>query len=246
MGGGGSPFGKPASKPSPFEADKARKGREDLSAGQTTGETPVSSNSPMSVSSQPMPGAFGTRPAGMGPQTIAGIQTAGMPFDNGSALAVAPKMESPSAEFATHNATLDVDAIREAVLQAMEAGGSQMLVHALEEGEWSGEGSQVSIQVGMSQSMIELSYTREQEKLSCQAATQVAGRAVKVRLVGGATISAEVKPRRAGTAQNAAQNVNQATGGESIKTRAAGEPVVQRMMEKFGAEIRIVMDRSER
>jgi hypothetical protein len=31
-----------------------------------------------------------------------------------------------------------------------------------------------------------------------------------------------------------------------MKTRAADEPVVKRMMEKFGAEIRIVMDRSER
>ena len=32
---------------------------------------------------------------------------------------------------------LDLDAIREAVLQAMETDGSQMLVHALEEGHWS-------------------------------------------------------------------------------------------------------------
>ena len=32
IGGGSSPFGQPASKPSPFEADKARKGREDMSA----------------------------------------------------------------------------------------------------------------------------------------------------------------------------------------------------------------------
>ncbi len=86
--------------------------------------------------------------------------------------------------------------------------------------------------------MIELSYTREQEKLSNQAATRVAGRTVKVRLVGGATTSAEVKPRRSSAPQTA--------GGESIKTRAADEPVVKRMMEKFGAEIRIVMDRSER
>jgi hypothetical protein len=167
----------------------------------------------------------------MGPQSAAPAQAASTPFDNGSALAVAPRMESPST-------TLDVDAIREAVLQAMQAGGSQMLVHALEEGRWSGEGSQVTIQVEMSESMIELSYTREQEKLSNQAATRVAGRTIKVRLVGGATAPPEGKPRRSSAAQTASS--------ESIKTRAAGEPVVQRMMEKFGAEIRIVMDRSER
>ena len=67
----------------------------------------------------------------------------------------------------------------------MESGGSQMLVHALEEGEWSGEGNLVSVQVSMSEAMIGVSYTREQEKLSNQAASQAAGRAVKVRLVGG-------------------------------------------------------------
>jgi hypothetical protein len=35
-------------------------------------------------------------------------------------------------------------------------------------------------------------------------------------------------------------------GSDSIKTRAAEESVVKRMMEKFGAEIRIVMDRTEK
>jgi hypothetical protein len=118
-----------------------------------------------------------------------------------------------------------------------------MLVHALEEGEWSAEGNVVSVQVGMSEAMIGVSYTREQEKLSCQAASKAAGRAVKVRLVGG-TLSgkagppAEAKPRPAGAERTAASG--------SLKTRAAEEPVVKRMMEKFGAEIRMVMDRSER
>ncbi len=186
---------------------------------------------------------------------MAGVQI-GTPYDNGSALATAPQRESPEAaaafnaaltetQSAALSAGLDVDAIREAVLEAMGTGGSQMLVHALEEGNWSGEGNQVSIQVEMSQSMIELSYTREQERLSNQAATRVAGRAVKVRL-GGAGAPAEARTRRASTAEGKQAEGKQAAGGESIKTRAAGEPVVKRMMEKFGAEIRIVMDRSER
>lgn len=229
--GGGSPFGKPASKPSPFEADKARKGREDLSAADAR---------PTAQSSQPVPGALEARPAAVG--TIGSIQASS---DDG-ALAVATQMENTGTDLnilnatgeASMNATLDVDAIREAVLQAMESGGSQMLVHALEEGAWAGEGNAVSIQVAMSASMIELSYTREQERLSNQAATRVAGRAVKVRLAAGAVSSAEVRPRRTHAAQG--------SGSESIKTRAAGELVVKRMMEKFGAEIRIVMDRSER
>ncbi len=246
MGGGaGSPFGQPSSKPSPFEADKARKGREDLSAGPepaTTSSAPsgiaTTSNSPVSFNRQPMPGAFGGAPVfapAMGPQPVfsAGSSAqSNVPFDNGGALAVAPRMESSS------SAALDVNAIREAVLQAMETGGSQMLTHALEEGHWTGEGNQVSIQVQMSSGMIELSYTKDQEKVANQAATQVAGRMVKVRLLAGATTAAEVTPRQSSASR---------TGGSAnIKTKAADEPVVKRMMEKFGAEIRIVMDRSER
>jgi DNA polymerase-3 subunit gamma/tau len=235
IGGGASPFGQPASKPSPLEADKARKGREDLSIGP---QAPATASLPLSQSSQPVPIAFGSRLPAMGPQTAPAIQAAGsMAFDNGSALAIAEAQGNAALPAAGAQA-LDVDAIREAVLQAMETGGSQMLVHALEEGRWSGEGNKVSIQVEMSEGMIELSYTREQEKLSNQAASRAAGRAVKVRLVSGGAGAAEVKPRQS--------RVPRAGSSESIKTRAAEEPVVKQMMEKFGAEIRIVMDRSER
>jgi DNA polymerase-3 subunit gamma/tau len=230
IGGGASPFGQPVSKPSPFEADKARKDREKMSAAPDSATLGVApSSGPMGISGQPMPGTFGPGIRAMGPQAIPAPGV--MAFDNGSALAVAPRVESS-------NSALDLDAIREAVLQAMETGGSQMLVHALDEGQWAAEGSQVSIQVGMSDAMIELSYTREQEKLSAKAATQVAGRAVKVRLVSGAASETAGKARPARIASTG--------GAESIKTKAADEPVVKRMMEKFGAEIRIVMDRTER
>ena len=224
MGGGSSPFGTPASKPSPLEADKARKGREEMSSE-------ILPNKPMALGGQPIPQASGARPPAAMPPTTAG----NMPFDNGSALAVAP-----AAEIAAP--ALDVAAIREAVLEAMESGGSQMLVHALEEGAWSAEGNLVSVQVGMSEAMVGVSYTREQEKLSNQAAGKAAGCAVKVRLVGGTLAGSATppaaKPRSSGAERPAASG--------SLKTRAAEEPVVKRMMEKFGAEIRMVMDRSER
>jgi len=230
IGGGASPFGQPASKPSPFEADKTRKDREKMSTAPDSA-TPVAAPSsvPMGINSQPIPGAFGPGIRAMSPQAIPAPSV--MAFDNGSALAVAPRMESSTA-------ALDMDAIREAVLQAMETGGSQMLVHALDEGQWAAEGNQVSIQVGMSDAMIELSYTREQEKLSAEAASRAAGRTVKVRLVGGVASENGTKPRPSRIANTG--------GSDSIKTKAADEPVVKRMMEKFGAEIRIVMDRTER
>ncbi len=85
-----------------------------------------------------------------------------------------------------------------------------------------------------------MSYTREQEKLACQAAGRVAGRAVKVRLI---TATARLEPKPSGPARAAS---GQSLKSDNIKSRAADEPVVKRMMEKFGAEIRIVMDRSEK
>jgi hypothetical protein len=160
-------------------------------------------------------------------------------------VAVAPEtaVACEAAAFTANQVALDLDAIRGAVLQAMETGGSQMLVHALEEGHWSVNGNEVSIQVGMSEAMIGVSYTREQERLACQAAGVVSGRAVKVRLGGAAAVKLEPKP--SGPARAAASS-GEGLKTADIKSRAADEPVVKRMMEKFGAEIRIVMDRSER
>ncbi|PSH04611.1 MAG: hypothetical protein CXZ00_07310 [Acidobacteria bacterium] len=236
IGKGPSPFGQPVTKPSPFEADKTRKGREDLSSAPVP-EASTSFSKPNGISGQPISDVFGSCPS-ITVRSAVSAQSEPLassfnerPFDNGTALAVAPQLENSTL-------ALDVDAIRQAVLQAMESGGSQMLTTALEEGHWSAEGNQVSIQVEMSDSMIELSYTKEQEKLSSMAATRVAGRKVKVRLVGGATISADVKSSRSHTPYP--------EDASNIKAKAAEEPVVKRMIEKFGAEIRVVMDRSER
>ncbi len=275
--GGSSPFGRPGSaqsgsgqpgsaqpgsKPSPLEADKARRAREDrdeppcpnkpntgLSGAPPRGETsgdadsksvkplPVFACTPVAFAGQPVPhpgepsaGVLGTPVLAVAPE----VETAAAPSSHTKAAEQVPA--ESNLQPAEASTTLDVDAIRQSVLQAMETGGSQMLVHALEEGEWSGNGNAVSVLVGMSEAMIGISYTREQERLACQAAGSVAGRSIKVRLVGGAPAVQDPKPSSAA----------RAASSESIRTRAADEPAVKRMMEKFGAEIRIVIDRSER
>ena len=66
------------------------------------------------------------------------------------------------------------------------------------------------------------------------AASKAAGRLLKVNLVSGVAAngdSAVVRPVRDGT---------------SARSRAANDEVVQRMMEKFGAEIRTVIDHREK
>ena len=237
--GGGSPFG---GKASPFEADKARKGREELSStaepvseargvnagSKTENVTPISASpsqgSPISAS--PM-SAAPSMPAGK-------AQVGTVAFDNGSALAVAPQEAEQAGAAPNAGAPLNVDSLREAVLDAMEKNGSQMLVNALEEAEWSVEGNLLTGKVTMSAAMVEISYTREQERAANQAATHVAGRTVKVKLVGGAAVAAAPKARAP------------RKGGEgTFKAKAADEPLVKQMQEKFGAEIRMIVDRSQ-
>jgi hypothetical protein len=155
-------------------------------------------------------------------------------FDNGSALAVAPQRAEQAASPLNAGAPLNVDSLREAVLDAMEKNGSQMLVNALEEAEWSVEGNLLSVKVTMSTAMVEISYTREQERAANQAATHVAGRTVKVKLVGGAAVAATPKAR-----------VPRKGGEGTFKAKAADEPLVKQMQEKFGAEIRMIVDRSQ-
>ena len=230
MGGGSSPFAKPApSKPSPLEADQARRGREDMSSAPA---------SPFHA--PPAPKAFAP----------AGVTSIKPVFDNGSNLAIAPRVEAPrvdaprieasaaplaAAAPASSGAPLDVDALRDAVLAALEGNASQMLIQAMEEGEWVSENGALVVKVEMSDSMVSISYTRDQEKVANQAAARIAGRHCKVRLMGGAAPAAASakKPRAMRTG-----------GADGYKTRALEEPVVKRMMEKFGAEVRIVMDRS--
>jgi len=227
--GGGSHRGAsspapPSGRPSPLEADRARKAREELSSAadrpQAAGPRPIA--------------AF---PAASAPQTGA----AGVPFDNGSSLAIAPAAEEVKAD--ASDSPVDLDTVRDAILEAMQSGGSQMLTHALEEGAWSRAGNQISIAVEMSEAMIGVSFTREQERLSTQAATRAAGHRMKVKLVSAGPDSGT---KAAGT-KTLRSSARAAEGSlRNAKSRAADEPVVQRMIEKFGAEIRIVLDRTER
>jgi len=73
-----------------------------------------------------------------------------------------------------------------------------------------------------------------------KAASDAAGRMLKVKLIGGAparTLQTDVaKPTRSNGNGN----------GQSARSRAANDPIVRRMQEKFGAEIRTVIDKSEK
>ncbi len=158
-------------------------------------------------------------------EEIAASQDEVPPHPADSGLEPAVGEESEAGETSTYK-------IRDAVLNVLEAGGQRMLGHSLEEGEWKVEGNEVVVSVAMSQKLVDMALGIEQKKALNHAATTVGGRFLKVRIEGGAKVVAASKPARTG-------------GAGAARGKAAEEPVVKRMMEKFGAEVRSVIDKTK-
>ncbi len=196
-----SPFGETrSSRPSPFEADRARKAREEMSTAPVIGE-------PIAPKSQ---GISEARPASIS--------------DRGTGLALAVEEEPATVP----NAEVDVNAIREAVL--LEIQDQKTLLGPMEEGEWTIQGNEVVVTTSLSSTLIEFAFSAELKRKCIAATVKVARQPMKFRLASGAV----GKP--------VAKRSTPSVGGTGARAKAAQHPVVQKMISKFGAEIRTVMD----
>jgi DNA polymerase-3 subunit gamma/tau len=124
------------------------------------------------------------------------------------------------------------DNLRENVLRALSEAGHRMLVSILETGEWSLEGNEVVIKVASSATVIDMSLGADAKRLAAAAASGILGRPVKLQVVPGAT------PQIAGPTRCASNG--------SGRSRAEQDPIVRRMRQKFGAEIRTIIDYREK
>ncbi len=122
--------------------------------------------------------------------------------------------------------------LQAAVLQALTDGNQRILVSMLEAGEWSVQGNELVIKVSESQTVVDMSLGPEGRRLAIASASGVLGRAVKLKIVPGATVASS-------DAKRAARPTGPSVGGRG---RAEQDPLVQRMREKFGAQIRTVID----
>ena len=136
---------------------------------------------------------------------------------------VDPDRESRPAE--------DFDLSR-AVLDALAGAGHRVLVSMLDGGEWKVQGDELQIKVTASAAVVDMSLSAEAKRLLTATATQVLGRPVKLKIIPGS----KVPPAPA--------NRGASNGGG--RSRVEQDPVVRRMQEKFGAEIRTVIDYKER
>ena len=105
-----------------------------------------------------------------------------------------------------------------------------MLAHHLEEGEWKIGEREVVVRTGAGGKLLESLLKPDARKIMNEAASAALGRSVRVEVTGGASNgnSAPATPIRPG------------------RSRASEDPVVRRMQEKFGAEIRTVIDHKEK
>jgi DNA polymerase-3 subunit gamma/tau len=124
----------------------------------------------------------------------------------------------------------DLEHVRSAVLAALAEAGLGMLSSMLEAGDWGVEGNELVVRVAASASLIDMSLSNDAKRTVKAAAGAVLGRTIKLRVVPGAPAKRE-----------APKAVSLEPSGGS-RGRAEQEPVVRRMIEKFDAKIRTVID----
>jgi DNA polymerase-3 subunit gamma/tau len=158
--------------------------------------------------------------------------------DQSTEVAVATATAIAVAEEQPETAATDpsMEQLRNAVLAALEDAGQQVLAHNLELGEWSLRGNEVSVKVAMSQVMVDFAMGDVPKRIIQDALGRVADRPMKFKMVSG---GAQFTPKAPGPSARPAN-------GAGARSRAMADPVVQRMQEKFGAEIRSVIDHKER
>ena len=168
-------------------------------------------------------GSTGGKPEMSAAGSIASV-AAGQQAAAGTALAPEAPPLSPQ--------TADLKSIRSALLAALENAGHRMAADTLENGEWSLKANAVTVKVSSGDQMIALTFGPEQRRLLQQALESSAGPSLRFAVTpGGAKNS--VTP----------QSSSAPTG--SVRAKAAQHPVVRRMMEKFGAELRTVLDNDQ-
>ncbi|HYM78272.1 MAG TPA: DNA polymerase III subunit gamma/tau [Candidatus Dormibacteraeota bacterium] len=222
---------------SPFAADSARKG----TPRQEDSAAPVAPPGPRIVASasQPEPVIMGSAAPAQrrdpdpipDPASDRRDVTGSVSDDTVSTPQRDPQPEAVASPVATAMPGDQLEKLQAAVMQALTDANQRILVSMLSSGEWSVQGNEVVIKVAESQTVVDMSLGPEGRRLAIASASGTLGRAVKLRVVPGATVAPQEKKNGA--------HLSPGPGGRG---RAEQDPIVRRMQEKFGAEIRTVID----
>ncbi len=257
----------PASRPnfiSPFAADSARKGtprQEDstpiapslgprIVAAASQPEpiimgaaAPAPVREPENLRAEPLSGSPDSNPTGKGTRSTRAEES-----QERNAASAAEGQQTPDAALSPNEhvgtaasavprseASPDLDHVQSAVLQALADGNQRILVSMLSEGEWTVQGNELIIKVAESQTVVDMSLGPDAKRIAIAAASGALGRAIKLKVIAGAAVAPQEK-------KNGGPRVLRPGG----RTRAEQDPVVRRMQEKFGAQIRTVIDYKEK
>jgi DNA polymerase III subunit gamma/tau len=216
---------------SPFAADSARKSgpRQESAGDALSGTSRVA--------------AGGSGPAGMvmGANALADPEEMPSGSLNARAMRQIDAVNLPSTideAKAVQEPPDSIGKVRQAVLQALAEGNQRILLSMLEAGEWSVSGNELVIKVPESQTVVDLSLGADGRRLAIASASGVLGKAIKLKIVPGATVAVS-ENRNGGTMPDGAS-------AASGRSRAENDAVVQRLQEKFGAQIRTVIDYKEK
>ncbi len=209
---------------SPFAADTARKGNMRSDGGADAGPRPVTSISGPQV-------IMGSAAPAAEPETFAVSVPEIRLAPESATLVTSPDLATPPE---SHTSTAsDSTSLRDAIIAALEQGNQAMVAEILDDAEIALNGSELSIRLSVPESAASVSFGQDARRIAGDTASSVTGKRITLKISGG------------GAAQNAAsgaarQNRPQSTG--SARARALQDPVVRKMQEKFGAEVRTVID----
>jgi DNA polymerase-3 subunit gamma/tau len=152
---------------------------------------------------------------------------------NGSSAAAAP---AQALEPGAMTSALSGDDLRDTMLSELES-SQRSLALFLETGEWKFGDGEIVILVAKSDKVIDMTLGAEGQRLLNSLATRLAGRATRIRVLPGGNGNGNGN----GAATSAPRRPANASGARG---RAMQDPIVRKMQEKFGAEIRTVIDLS--
>jgi DNA polymerase-3 subunit gamma/tau len=231
---GDAPVSARSNNVSPFAADSARKSTPKAEASVSTANAVNIGSAALAVADlSPEPESQADGFAAAEEKNDSQLETT-RPEDTKAKIATVGEISK--VQVASENASArseslpGVESLRDAVLNALS--NQQMLVSLLENAEWSLNGNMLLAKVTASGTMIEMSFTSDARRVAGAAASGVAGRPIKM-LVEPGGVSQTPAPRRPAANGNA-------------RSRAEQDPIVQRMQEKFKAEIRTVIDYREK
>ena len=204
----------------PRSTAPARSSEPPRAASSYTREAPAVSPFEMDRNRKSREPQMSAEPATLGPSLV--VQGA-------TAAVMAPEPQG------SEESELSIGEIQARVVGAVEEAGFPSVASLLDGGEWSLAGSEIVIKVSASPTVVEMVVNAEAKRVATTAATAAARRAIKLKVVGGAAANGNAKP---------SPGVQSAPAG-SARQRAAEDPIVRRMQEKFNAEIRTVIDKRQ-